>query len=257
MAFSINTQSCTGCALCYQDCVCGIISMQNNRPYIADTNMALCVHCGHCAAICPTGALLLDGQKQHLLPSRGKSSLSSGQMDFLFKGRRSIRQYSSKEVHTDILTKALEYASFAPTAHNARQVAYTVVNGRKKVEELSQRTAAHMKIYGMYPKHVHNVENGKDTLFRNAPCLILVHAPERVLSESDCATAISYLELSLHSMGLGSCWAGMLIESCVYGMPAGISIPKGHKLYGALMAGYPLFPYNAIPIRSLPNIQWI
>ena len=97
---------------------------------------------------------------------------------------------------------------------------------------------------------------GKDTLFRGAPCLILIHAPDRLLSESDCATASAYLEIALHGLGLGSCWAGMLIEACHPGLPEWLAIPEGHRLYAALMAGIPRARYTLLPFRSAPSVTW-
>ena len=87
-------------------------------------------------------------------------------------------------------------------------------------------------------------------------CLILIHAPERILSETDCATAAAYLELILPSLGLGSCWAGMLLEACAHGSPAGLDLPEGHKLYAALMVGTPAVSYRRIPFRSAPVCIW-
>ena len=77
-----------------------------------------------------------------------------------------------------------------------------------------------------------------------------------ILSEMDCATAASYLELAMPSLGLASCWAGMLIEACAYGLPEGLEIPQGNKLYAALMVGVPAVSYVRIPSRSLPCVVW-
>ena len=258
MSLEITSSQCIGCGMCAADCVCGIIAMENGKPVIPEEKKNMCVHCGHCAAICPSGALVLDGMVQAFLPPVDKSRLSEAQLTFLLKGRRAVRQYHVGEAvsHRD-LYRVLEYASYAPTAHNARQVSYIIINGRGKVEKLLKSTAAHMKKHGMYAMHVTNVEHGRDTLFRGAPCLILIHAPERILSEADCATAASYIELALHSFGLGSCWAGMLVEACAHGLPEGISLPQGSRLYGALMVGYPRVFYNAIPYRSMPEVCWL
>lgn len=147
-------------------------------------------------------------------------------------------------------------AAYAPTAHNAREVGYTILHGRPQVEALLRDTVELMEAHGLYAGHTRNVRNGNDTLFRGAPCLILIHAPERILSETDCATAAAYLELILPSLGLGSCWAGMLLEACAHGSPAGLDLPEGHKLYAALMVGTPAVSYRRIPFRSAPVCLW-
>ena len=39
-----------------------------------------------------------------------------------------------------------------------------------------------------------------------------------------------------------------------YGLPEGLRLPAGHKLYGALMAGRPDVAYVRIPFRSKPEV---
>ena len=46
----------------------------------------------------------------------------------------------------------------------------------------------------------------------------------------------------------------MLIEACAYGLPTEIQLPKGHKLYAALMVGKPAVAYKRIPFRTSPEI---
>jgi nitroreductase len=59
------------------------------------------------------------------------------------------------------------------------------------------------------PKLVNAWEEGIDRTCRDAPHLIVAYALEENGSgKADCDTAIAYLELTLPSLGLGSCWAG-------------------------------------------------
>lgn len=256
MSLEFHRELCTSCSKCVDDCVCGILTMNDNYPVFKEGKSHMCVHCGHCVAICPSRAVSLDGMDPALLQPAPKMQEREQHLDFFLKGRRAIRQYAGTSVARVLLDKALAYASYAPTAHNYRQVAYTVVNGRGKVEQLLASTIKHMEKHGMYIGHVANVKNGNDTIFRGAPCLILLHAPDRVLSETDCATAASYLELAFLACDLGSCWAGMLIESCVHGLPEGLEIPEGNKLYGALMVGKPAVSYERIPFRQPSEVTW-
>ncbi len=257
MSLVFDHNHCLSCGKCVADCVCGILSMKGEFPSFKEGKSELCVHCGHCVSVCPVHAVSLDGMDPALLQTADEISSPEKQLDALLKCRRSIRQYTGVSLEQRVLERALEYASYAPTAHNFRQVSYIVINGRAKVEVLLKNTALHMERHGMYPGQVANVKSGQDTLFRGAPCLILIHAPERLLSESDCATAASYLELALHALGMGSCWAGMLVEACAYGLPEGIALPEGHKLYGSLMAGKPALSYKRIPFRKAPEITWL
>ncbi len=256
MIFSVNTTKCLHCGLCVSGCVCGLLKLSvEGVPYVESSRQTSCVHCGHCVAVCPEGAITLDGIASNMLEAAA-SPLSEALLAQILKARRAIRNFQASDIDDALLKKAFSLAAYAPTAHNARQVAYIVINGRSKVEKLLQATVRLMEEHNIYPGHTRNVRSGHDTLFRGAPCLILIHAPERILSETDCATAASYLELALPSLYLGSCWAGMLIESCAYGLPEGLCLPAGHKLYGALMVGKPDVAYRRIPFRSEPKVTW-
>lgn len=256
MALTINETRCLGCGTCVADCVCGILELHDGVPAFKPGKSHICVHCGHCSAICPVDALTLDGRASEEQPLAAASVCGAPAMAALLKGRRAMRQFAPHPVPPMLLEEAIAFANYAPTAHNAREVAYTVLNGRPHVEALLAGLVELLERQGMYPGHVANVRQGRDTLFRGAPCLVLLHAPERILSESDCATAAAYLELALHGLGLGSCWAGMLIEACVHELPEGLSLPASHKLYAALMVGRPIVAYHRIPYRAPARIHW-
>ena len=256
MSLVFDATRCTSCGICTSDCVCGILTMNGGLPTFKENGEKLCVHCGHCVAVCPEQAITLDGLDSAQLKKSETCDLTPC-LDAFLKQRRAVRQYDERYVEQNLLEKAFACASYAPTAHNARQVSYIVINGRDKVEKLLHATVRLMEEHHLYPNHTKNVRNGHDSLFRGAPCLILIHAPERILSETDCATAASYLELAFPSFHLGSCWAGMFIEACAYGLPAGIQVPKGHKLYAALMVGKPAIAYKRIPFRTPPEIVWV
>ena len=248
---------CLRCGACVADCMCGILAFgKDGFPFMPEEMKTRCVHCGHCVAVCPAAVVLLDGIPLSLCPSIKDLSSPEDTLDTILKGRRAMRQYKESPLPRLLLEKALTYAAYAPTAHNSREVAYTILNGRNCVERLLEKLVQHMERHGFYPVHTENVRRGHDTLFRGAPCLILIHAPERPLSEADCATAAAYLELALHGMGLGSCWAGMMVEACASGLPDGLFLPEGHRLYAALMAGIPETRYQRFPFRSAPSVTW-
>ena len=256
MGFQVDATRCLHCGLCAAGCVCGLIEYgEDGCPCIPEKKASACVHCGHCIAVCPAGAIRLDGQGADDLEIAG-FPVPYAMARSMLVTRRAVRNFQREAVESALLEKLFGLAAYAPTAHNAREVGYIVVNGRQNVERILQATVRLMEEHCMYPNHTRNVRNGHDTLFRGAPCLILVHAPQRILSETDCAIAASYLELAMPSLGLASCWAGMLIEACVYGLPEGIELPEGHRLYAALMVGIPTVSYARIPTRSLPRVTW-
>lgn len=257
MTLVFDKQRCQRCGTCMADCVCGILVPDSDGfPFLPQASEARCVQCGHCTAVCPFGAVTLNGRNPATLHCASHPSILSEQtLDALLKGRRAVRQYEGDTVPRDLLEKAFAYAAYAPTAHNFREVSFIVINGRNRVEALLHHLVRHMEKQALYPAHTAAVRQGHDTLFRGAPCIILVHAPQRVLSEADCATAAAYLELALHGLGLGSCWAGMMVEACENELCEGFMLPEGHRLYAVLMTGISKVYYPRLPFRSAPVVR--
>ena len=91
---------------------------------------------------------------------------------------------------------------------------------------------------------------GQDPILRGAPSLILAHGDANTpWNAIDCAAAVSYLELALHSYGIGTCWSGFVIAAANNGVDLGIPVPEGRKICGGLMIGYPSVQYARVPPR--------
>ena len=60
------------------------------------------------------------------------------------------------------------------------------------------------------------------------------------------------------SMGLGACWVGFLMAAASLHTPIkeALGIQQDHKVYGAIVVGYPKYAYKKIPQRNLPNVVW-
>lgn len=83
------------------------------------------------------------------------------------------------------------------------------------------------------------------------PSLILAHGDANMpWNALDCAAAVSYLELALHSYGIGTCWSGFVIAAAGNGVDLGIPLPEGRKICGGLMIGYPAVQYARVPPRK-------
>ena len=59
--------------------------------------------------------------------------------------------------------------------------------------------------------HVAAGKERRDTIFFNAPHLVIAYADTRNMVAHDaCITALTHLELVAHSYGIGTCWSGVL-----------------------------------------------
>ena len=103
-------------------------------------------------------------------------------------------------------------------------------------------------------------EQGRDPILREAPCVVFAHASaDYDLSAADCALAVGYCELALHSMGLGTCWAGYALGVARRSpeVRAFLGVPEGREAYGGVMVGYPALRYHRIPDRKPARLVWV
>ena len=56
----VNSEMCTGCNDCVEECPAGAILLENDTPSI---NMEDCIRCGSCHDLCPEEAIRHDGEK--------------------------------------------------------------------------------------------------------------------------------------------------------------------------------------------------
>ena len=104
-------------------------------------------------------------------------------------------------------------------------------------------------------------DRGRDVILRHAPCVIFAHAKNETdgLCFSDCAVALTYLEFMLYTLGLGTTWAGYVVETAQK-TPAirdYLGLPEGHNIFAGCMAGYPSVKYLRIPERRPAVVDWI
>ena len=120
----VNTQLCTGCGLCERDCPSASIVVLDGK---AAADMKNCIRCGHCQAICPVNAVSLSGfaeEPEAITPAmRVAAEALLGQL----KARRSVRQFTSREIPQELINKIIEAGRYTPTGTNKQGVSYTVL----------------------------------------------------------------------------------------------------------------------------------
>lgn len=211
---------CLKCGTCAINCPMGLIQM-NNFPEIFEGSEIMCNQCGHCEAICPEGAIgpfnslnAEDKTYDLAIKSLKRLDISPEQMEFHMKFRRSIRNYADKPVEKEILEKIFDIVRYAPSAGNGQPVQWIVFNDPDKVNEIAEASMESMReisktdspLNDMIPLalFVEAWENGMGTILRDAPCLVVAHAPEdNMLAVGDGMIALTHLDLALPSFGLG------------------------------------------------------
>jgi nitroreductase len=189
----------------------------------------------------------------------------------LIKGRRSIRSWQNKPVPEELLLQALELATYAPNAGNQQNWRFYLVLKPETIKALADAVQASADNISTWPetaKFGDTVANmmKKISLFRNAPALVVVSAsqyqsaveqlvvlrektdPEaRLIHEwrniansriQSVSSAIAYLLLVVHQMGLGAVWmTGPLQAKGEIEKVLGISAPM--DAVALIPVGYP------------------
>jgi nitroreductase/NAD-dependent dihydropyrimidine dehydrogenase PreA subunit len=270
--FEIDDGKCNYCGMCVLECPAGIIAMDSPKamPSLAEGGEERCILCGHCVAVCAPGAFRHREIKPDELEPINKRLLPSpAQAERLLKSRRSIRAYKKKPVPRELLTKLIDIARYAPSGHNSQPVQWLVIEESKEVKRLAGmvidwmrtviQTVPDIASQWDFDLKVGAWDRGTDYILRNAPHIIVAHAPGDVpLAEGNCYIALTYLELAAYSQGLGACWAGWFqIASTNYPpMTEALKLPDGHQSYGSMMIGYPRYRFSRIPGRNEPSITW-
>ena len=108
----------------------------------------------------------------------------------LLRTRRSIRKYKNKAIEKEKVDTILKAALLAPSSRKRRPWEFVVVPDKEMLQTLSQCRESSAKFLGA------------------APLAIVVAADPEVCDVwiEDCSIAAIIMQLTAHSLGLGSCW---------------------------------------------------
>ena len=270
--FVVDQEKCEQDGLCVAECPMVVIQLKDKGsiPTPAKDADELCIHCGHCVAVCPHGAMSHKSMSPGQCPPVRKDwRLNPEQVEQFLRSRRSIRTYREQPVEREILTELIHIARFAPSGSNVQPVRWSVIYDSQEVRRLAGIVIdwmRHLLDKGdplAQKLHMDRVvaswDAGMERICRGAPHVIVAHAPktERTAPQA-CAIALSYLELAAPSFGLGACWAGYFNTAANFWPPMqeALDLPKEHVSFGAMMIGYPKLKYQRLPLRNEAHILW-
>lgn len=276
----IDESLCSGCMLCARVCLLNFEQGPDGKARVSD-NAAFCVSCGHCAAVCPVGAISIPGTDMDALEPIDESDRPSYEQLMAFlKMRRSRREFTDQSVPREVIDKLLAAAVQAPNGINRRNVHYTVITNRDVLRELVSRISGQMAkmmslmrkplwrlLFKMLNRRLYSelqvfrplmdtiVEaqaSGTDMVTYNAPCAILIHTTrDDMCGSEDSVYCAARIELAAETLGLGTCVIGFLTAP-INGdrrLRELSGVPRDHKVHTSLIVGYPQFRY----VRSAPK----
>ena len=220
----VDEERCVGCGSCVDICHEQCMTLVDD---VVRVDHDLCSTCTQCVAICPEQAFSWDG----VLPTAydGSRLPSPGQLDELFKERRTIRFFEEDALDRTLLEEIVRYGIYAPT--NNYDLRAVVVDDRETIEALDQVVLQFtLRMYNLFfrPKTIFNllrkttlalklkdkvkmesaVERGH-TIDKPAAVPFIVGDKWIAHSEASAQYTLRIMILCAQSRGIGSCaWGG-------------------------------------------------
>lgn len=257
--FEVDRNKCIGCGQCVNVCTGMVLKMQNGLPVMQSFERygwRGCWRCEHCLAVCPEGAISIFGKKPENSTPKPDKNMGE-QMERLVKYRRSCRRFLDDNVDSAILDHILSAMENAPTGGNSCNVEYTVIDDKKRVDEIWQVAYDKMEslakrgiythsfspfFYGKMKESEETVREG-DMLFCGAPHLFIAH--EKCSgkwaedAKANCIIATAYFELLANAFGLGTAimsYPSEVLNELVPEARKMLNIPTDH--YTGLIVGF-------------------
>jgi nitroreductase/NAD-dependent dihydropyrimidine dehydrogenase PreA subunit len=268
----VDESRCKKDGICVNECPSTIIRLREKGGYptVAPEDEQACVLCGHCVAVCPHGALTHSHVPLEKCPPIKKDLLiGHEQVGQFLRSRRSVRQFKDKPVERDKILGLIETARYAPTSGNSQLIQWLVFTEKNLIKELSRLTSDYLRVLlrrvpqsalpPYLPRVLSACDAGHDAVLRDAPVVIVASAPQKAaFGMVDLIIAMSYLDLAAPSVGLGTCWAGLLQRGLLDWPPLKevVGLPAGNTSHFPMMVGYPKNNYYRLPERKPPKIDW-
>jgi nitroreductase len=207
----------------------------------------------------------------------------------LIKSRRSIRKWQDKPVSEELLLKALELATWAPNGGNKQNWRFYIIENKNTIKAIAEAVVASNNKVVSWPESKKFKDMTPDlgirsSFFRHAPVLIAVAAAQyqsttdmvlEIREKTDAeaktirqwrntantriqsvASAIAYLLLILHQMGLGAVWMAGPVQAKGE-IEKILKIPEGLDVVAFIPVGYPAEspePRERKPVREACEI---
>ena len=161
------------------------------------------------------------------------------------KGRRAVRTYLPRAVDDDAIHELLRAAVQAPTALNAQEWVFAVVQGTAQLRGYSDRAKA-LLVGQSTPDDktramAERLRNEEFNVFYDASTLIVIGVMQRgTYSEADVWLAAANLMLAAHGIGLGTCPIGLAVP--LLNQPSvkrDLNLPEAGAWIAAIIVGYP------------------
>ena len=173
------------------------------------------------------------------------------------EARRSIRVYKEVPVEREKLQLLAECGVNAPSAMNRQEWELRIVDSKEWIDDC---TATYLKAVEGTDKAKYMLTPTFKNIFRNAPAVIFVAAPEGLFSGVNVGMLGQNMMLAATELGLGTCCLGSVqmtfAEPAMAEYLASLGFSEGYRLCYALAVGYPDEEPEAKP-RDMTKIKFV
>ena len=151
------------------------------------------------------------------------------------KKRYSCREFLSKPISEDLISRIVDAGRLAPTARNVQPWEFVVITDKKKLEKIGSLA-----------------ENGR--FVSDCPCCIAVFCKETKYYLEDGCAATENMLLCVADLGLGSCWVAGDKKPYCDAVKELLDVPAEFKLVSLIALGYPKSEAATHPRRPLKEV---
>jgi len=137
----------------------------------------------------------------------------------VIKNRKSVREYSDREVEKELIEKIVDAGRLAATARNEQPWDFVATSDKKMLK----------KICDMCP-------NGP--FIKDVSYLIGVFSKNTKYYIEDCSSATQNMLLAIEALGLGGCWIAGDKKDYAEPIRKIFNAPEGYKLVSMVTVGY-------------------
>lgn len=190
----------------------------------------------------------------------------------LLRSRRTVRVFEERDVPVELVMKALEAATWAPSAHNSQPWRFVVIGKgevrKRLVDAMSKRFMEDLLRDGVPRDEAELMVSSSRERFMRAPILVLFclasgdlesYPDERrsraewIMGVQSVASAIENFLLALHALGLAGCWrcAPLFSQEEVKEV---LGLPEDYEPQAIVEVGYPAERPDMPPRRPLSEV---
>lgn len=233
-------------------------------------------------------SLPADYRKKAFMDKKKEIDLTTWtETELILLRRRSCRAFQKKQVPENLVRRILEAGRFAPSAGNNMHWRFMVVRDPQMLNEMSDSIRKAFGILGrsldyyskpskkpiikalqfLFPNMLHIIPHnvflmlskGNFDPFWGAPTLILLFKDVRGIGnpDLDLGMAGENMVIAAHSLGLGTCWIGLVKALRVYKKWQGLfEISYPFVLEVGIVVGYQLGETDGFINRETLGIKW-